>query len=96
MIAVYLFVCMSVCVHKASRFVTIYSMISQKVVDGFRRNLVDRLGVSQRRIDSILVKIRIWIWIRELFNFQSDSSPLSNGAKNDVSNTISKIYPALA
>ena len=38
--------------------------ISQNVVDGFGRNLVDRLGVSQGRIDSILVKIRIRIWIR--------------------------------
>ena len=61
----------------------IYSMISQKVVDGFRRNLVDTLVVSQGRIDSILVKIQIRIWIRELFNCQSDSSPLRDSAKND-------------
>ena len=39
--------------------------ISQKVVDGFGRNLVGRLGVRQGRIDSILVKIRIQIWTRE-------------------------------
>ena len=41
--------------------------ISQKVVDEFGQNLVDRLDVSQGRIDSILVKIQIWI--RALFNF---------------------------
>ena len=33
---------------------TIYNTISQKVVDGFEQNLVDRLGVLQERIDSIL------------------------------------------
>ena len=54
----------------------IYSMISQKVVD--------RLGVSQGRIDSISVKIRIRIWIRELFNCQSDSSPFRERTKNDI------------
>ena len=43
----------------------IYSTISQKVVDGFRWNLVDTLCVLQELIDSILVKI----WIQELFNF---------------------------
>ena len=58
------------------------STISQKVVDGFGRNLVGRLGVWQGRIDSILVKIRIWI--RELYNFKSDSSPLRDRAKNDI------------
>ena len=59
-------------------------MISQKVVDGFGRNLVDKLGVSQGRIYLILVKIRIRIWIRELFQFVSDSSPLRDRAKNDT------------
>ena len=49
----------------------IYSTISQKVVDGFGQ------------IDSILVKLRIQIWIRELFNFKSDSSRLRDGAQND-------------
>ena len=53
-------------------------------MDGFRRNLVDRLGVSRGRIDSIFVKIRIWIWKQELFNFLSDSSPLRDWAKNDI------------
>ena len=48
----------------------IYSTISQKVVDGFRRNLVDMLGVWPRQIDSVLVNIWIQIWIRGLFNFQ--------------------------
>ena len=62
----------------------IYSTISQKVVDGFGGRLVDRLGVSHGRIDSILVKIGMWIQIRELFNFLSDSSPLRDGAKNDM------------
>ena len=57
--------------------------ISQKVVDGFGRNLVDRLGVWPRRIDSIWVKTRIWT--RELFNFlKSDSSPLRDRTKNDT------------
>ena len=41
--------------------------ISQKVVDGPGWNLVDRLGVWQRQTDSILVKIHLRIWIRELF-----------------------------
>ena len=45
-------------------------MISQKVVDGSGQNLVDRLGVWQGRVDSILMKILIQIWIRELFNFK--------------------------
>ena len=63
---------------------TIYSTISQKVGDGFRWNLVDRLGVWQGQSVSILVKIQIWIWIWELFNFQSDSSPLRDWAKNDI------------
>ena len=42
-------VCLSVCL-----FV---NRICQKVVGGFSRNLVDRLGVWSRQIDSILVKI---------------------------------------
>ena len=57
----------------------IYSTISQKVVDGFGRNLVDMLGVSQWRIDSILVRIR---------NF-FDYSPSRDVAKL-VYNTISE------
>ena len=44
------------------------STICQKVMDEFTRNLVDRFGVPLGRIDSILVKIRILIPIRELFN----------------------------
>jgi len=43
--------------------------ISQKVVDGFRRNLVDSLGVGQGRIDSILVKIRMQIKIKNYLIF---------------------------
>jgi len=39
----------------------IYSTIFQKDVDGFGRNLVDRLGVWQGKIELILVKIQIWI-----------------------------------
>ena len=35
----------------------IHSTISQKVMVEFTRNLVDRLGVSRGRIDSILLKI---------------------------------------
>ena len=35
--------------------------MSQKVMDGFGRNLVVRLGVGQGRIVYILVKIRIMI-----------------------------------
>ena len=53
-------------------------------MDGFGLNLLDRLGVSHGRIDSVLVKIKIGIWIRELFNIQSDSSPLRDRAKNDI------------
>ena len=41
---------------------------------------MDTLGAWQGQIDSILVKIRI----RELFNFLSYSSPLRDGAKNDI------------
>ena len=37
----------------------IYSTTSQKGMDGFTQHLVDRLGVTVGRIDSILVKIRI-------------------------------------
>ena len=68
--------------------------ISQKVVGGFGRNLVDTLGVWQGRADLILVKIRIRIRIRELYSFflKSDSSPLTDWAKNDISHDISKIY----
>ena len=43
----------------------IYSMISQKVMAGFGRNLVDKLGAWQGWIYSILVKIWMWIRIRE-------------------------------
>ena len=46
-------VCLSVC------------MISEKVMDGFRQNLVDRLGVWPGRIVLILVKIRFQIQILE-------------------------------
>ena len=45
------------------RMKLICSTISQKVVDRFGSNLVDRLGVGQGRIDSILVKICI-VFIR--------------------------------
>ena len=46
---------------------TIYSTIPQKVMDGFTRNLVDRLGVWRGRIDLILMKI--WIRVREFFKW---------------------------
>ena len=45
---------------------------------------MDTLGVWQERIDLILVNIRMRIWIRGLFNFLSDSSPLRDRAKNDI------------
>ena len=45
---------------------------------------MDRLGVWPGRIDSILVKIRIRIWIRDFFFFLSDSSPLRERTKNVV------------
>ena len=45
-------------------------MISQKVVDGFRQNLVDRVCMWQGWIHSILVKIWIQIRIREFFNIK--------------------------
>ena len=48
---------------------TFYSMISQKVLDGFTWNLMDRLGVWQGRIDSILMKIQIRIRIWKLFKW---------------------------
>jgi len=41
--------------------------ISQKFIDRFWQNLVDRLGVWQGRIESILVKIGVRIC--EIFNF---------------------------
>ena len=56
--------------------------ISQKVVDESGWCFVDKLGVWQGRTDSILVKIQIRI--RGLFNFLSDSSPLKDGAKNEI------------
>ena len=40
------------------------SRISQNVMNGFRQNLVDKLGVWQGINDSILVKIQIWILSR--------------------------------
>ena len=48
---------------------TINNSISQKVMDGFTRNLVDRLGEPLWKTDSILLKIRIQTWIGSLFNF---------------------------
>ena len=71
------------------------STISHNVVDGFGRNLVDTFDVWQGRIVSILVKTRIRMWLRELFNFLSDSSPLRDRAKkryNTVEHDISKMY----
>ena len=70
--------------HWEIRLKPIYSMISQKIGNGFGRKLMHRFGMSQGQIVSILVKIRIQIWIRELFNFLFDSSPLRDSAKNDV------------
>jgi len=55
--------------HVFTPFCLFVYRISQKVVDGSQWNFVDRLGMWQGRSDSILVKIRIWILIRELFNF---------------------------
>ena len=46
--------------------------ISQKVVDGFGWNLVDRLDVWEGRINWILVKTWIRIQTRENFNFRCD------------------------
>jgi len=50
--------------------------ISKKVVGRSRWNFGGMFGVGQGRTDLILMKIWFRIWIRELFNFQSDSSPL--------------------
>ena len=59
------------------------SRISQKVTDGFGRNLVDRLGVWHGWDDSILVKIGFCI--REFFfHYWSDFLPLRDRAKNDI------------
>ena len=42
------------------------------------------VGCVTRKNDLILVKIRIQMWTRELFDVKSDSSPLRDGAKNAV------------
>ena len=61
---------LSVCLSVLCWFVCLFVFkITQKVVDGLGWNLVDRLGVWHGRNDSILVKLWIWIWIQELFNF---------------------------
>ena len=46
---------------------TICFTISQNVMDGFRLNLVDRLGVWREQVHSILVKI--WIRIQNFLTF---------------------------
>ena len=43
-----------------------------------------KVGCVIRMIASILVKVRLRFWIRELFNFHCDSSPLRDRAKNDI------------
>ena len=67
----YLFLGMTCCLHHwrwtevmfSLMFVCLsMSRISQKVVNEFGQNSVDRSGVWQGRIDSILLKIRIQIW----------------------------------
>ena len=47
----------------------------------------DRVGAKQGRLDSILVETQIWIRIQEFLN---DSSPLRDGAKNDIQHDVSK------
>ena len=69
------------------------SRISQKVMDRFGQTLVDRLGVWLGRIDSISVKIRIWI--QGFFNFGYDSSPLSDGAKTFIARCLKKLLTDL-
>ena len=46
-----------------------YSTISQNVMDGFGKNLLDRFGVRDGWINSILVTIRRWIQILEFFKW---------------------------
>ena len=52
--------CLSVC---------LWTGYLKKVVDVFGRNLVERLCVWQGRIDSMLVKIQIRIWLLEFFEW---------------------------
>ena len=62
------------------------STTSQKVMDGFRWSLVDMLGVWQLLIDSILLKIRMWI---QVF-FQSFFTLEKRGQKLRMYNMISQ------
>ena len=73
LLSVCLFVCLFVCVQDIS-----------KCCGRIWTKLGGYVGCVTRRIDSILVKIRIRIWIWELFNFKSDSSSLRDKAKNDI------------
>jgi len=62
------------------------SRISQKVMDGFRRNLVDRLGVCKDKL------IRFWLRFGSGYkNILSDSSPLRHRAKTYMKHDISKV-----
>ena len=68
----------------------ICSMISQKIVDRFGWNFVDTLGVWQGRIDSILVKIWIRIWIRELLNYLKWFFTVKRSGQKPISSMISE------
>ena len=65
---------------------TIHHVISQKDLDRFRWNFLERLVVRRGQIYWSLMKIRIWI---QSF-FLCHSSPLSDRAKIDMSRDISK------
>ena len=65
------------------------SRMSQKVMDRFGQNLVERMSVWHERTVWILLRMPIWILTRE---FSRDSSLLRFMATNDTQHDISKSY----